>query len=109
MSNDTYLELVKAGDLPQAKRCPCCGSLPTLWQYTETGGTTSKVVMCDNAEAIVDAIFPSGMTGCLLFMPPTSFYKATRREAIDYWNTYAENLVRHRDLCDGLDVTEIKH
>lgn len=108
-SPEMYVELVKAGDLPQALACPCCGSPPTLWQYTEIGGTTSKVVMCDNGDPIIDSDFPAEMTGCLLFMPPPSFYKATRREAIAYWNAYAENLTRLRDIRDGLDVTEIKH
>lgn len=101
-----YLELVKAGELPQAKNCPCCGSPPTLWQFTEIGGTTSKVVMCDNGEPLIDSDFPAEMTGCLLFMPPTAFYKATRREAVAYWNAYAENLTQLRDARNS---TETRH
>lgn len=71
--------------------CPCCGSTPSLWQYIENDESASKAVMCDNGTAFGPQ---SGLTdeGCPLNMPPQGFYRATIREAVNYWNEYAKAL-----------------
>lgn len=67
--------------------CSVCGSAPALWQYKEKGGSFSKVVMCVNGESVID---PNDVLddGCVMYMPPMNFYKATRREAIKHWNLW---------------------
>jgi hypothetical protein len=34
--------------------------------------------------------------GCLLYMPPEDFYRATAKAAIKYWNDFAQGLVNLR-------------
>lgn len=72
--------------------CPCCGSTPELWQYITEAGDAQKVVMCPNSEPIgpQDGIADEG---CLLYMPPNGFYRATIREALKYWNEFAKALM----------------
>ena len=36
------------------------------------------------------------MGGCLLYLPPQPFYRATIREAVRYWNDYAKALEKLR-------------
>ena len=72
--------------------CPICGSAVELWQYAETETSpTTKSVMCSNGERFgpQDGLVNEG---CLLFMPPDNFYRATTREAVKYWNEYAKAL-----------------
>lgn len=72
--------------------CPCCGSAAKLWQYSKSvDAPASKVVCCANGEQFGPQ---EGMVneGCLLYMPPDDFYRATVREAVKYWNEYAKAL-----------------
>lgn len=92
-AHDDYKRL----DLPAGVTvtdCPVCGSLAELWQYsTSETAPTSKAVMCSRGEAFgpQDGI---ANAGCLLYMPPHEFYKATIREAVRYWNEYAGALMK---------------
>lgn len=73
--------------------CPVCGADPELWQYSKSEtAPTNKLGMCSNGEKFgpQDGI---ANEGCLLFMPPDDFYKATIREAVKYWNDYAKALM----------------
>jgi hypothetical protein len=69
--------------------CPVCAADAELWQYSESEtDPTSKLGMCSNGEAFGPQ---SGIVneGCLLYMPPGDFYRATIRDAVKYWNDYA--------------------
>jgi hypothetical protein len=78
------------------QKCCVCGSIPSLWQYKEKGGTFSKVMMCPNGDPVLPDDGVSVQDGCLLYMPPMDFYKATRREAIDYWNRWNQAMHEQR-------------
>ena len=72
--------------------CPCCGSAAELWQYSKSvDAPASKAVCCANGEQFGPQ---EGIVndGCLLYMPPDDFYRATVREAVKYWNEYAKAL-----------------
>lgn len=82
----------KLEDHPTLERCPVCASAAELWRYSKSETAPSTpVAMCSNGEAFgpQDGI---ANEGCLLFMPPDEFYKATIREAVKYWNEYAKVL-----------------
>jgi len=69
--------------------CPVCGSDAELWQWSESlDSTTKKFVRCANYEAFGPQEREVN-EGCLLFMPPHEFYRATVHEATRYWNEYA--------------------
>lgn len=99
---ETFVELLDGdampGLYPGVRQCPACGSRPTLWQHMEPGGTASKVVMCENGDDIVEEETNLFRAACPFFMPPQSFYRATQREAVTYWNRYAEHLTTQRDI-----------
>ncbi len=86
-------EIYKQLDTPDGlELCPCCGSAAQLWQYSESAtAPTSKVICCENGEKFGPQ---DGMAneGCLLYMPPENFYRATIREAMKFWNEYAKAL-----------------
>lgn len=91
--HDDYKRLeVPAGSA--LRPCPVCASDAELWQFSKSDtAPTSKVGMCSNGDSFgpQDGI---ANEGCLLFMPPQEFYKATIREAVKYWNDYADALER---------------
>lgn len=69
--------------------CPVCAADAELWQYSEAEtAPTTKLVMCSRGEAFGPQ---NGLVneGCLLYMPPGEFYKASIRDAVKYWNDYA--------------------
>jgi hypothetical protein len=72
--------------------CPVCAADAELWQYSvsETAPTT-KVVMCSHGDDLGprDAL---AFSGCLLYMPPNDFYKATARDAVKFWNEFAKTV-----------------
>lgn len=76
--------------------CPVCGDRPSLWQFIEKGSTASKVVMCNNGAELWEGQGGLASEGCLLYMPPQDFYRATKREAIAHWNRYADALTKLR-------------
>lgn len=72
--------------------CPVCAADAELWQFSKSDTSpTSKAGMCQNGDKIGPQDGIAG-AGCLLFMPPDEFYKATIREAVKYWNDYAQAL-----------------
>lgn len=77
--------------------CPVCGADAELWQYSEDfkNGPIDKVVMCSNG----DRFGPQEGAineGCLLYMPPQSFYQGRIVEAVRFWNEYAQALIELR-------------
>lgn len=78
------------------ERCPCCGAKPELWSYSESeDAPATKVVMCSRGDPIGPQDSITG-DGCLLYMPPESFYQATMREAVKYWNHFSVALTTLR-------------
>jgi hypothetical protein len=80
-------------------RCPVCSSEAALWQYsTSPTNPTTKSVMCTNGDKIgpQDGIKNEG---CLLYMPPDNFYRATIRDAVRYWNEFAAALTALRAIA----------
>lgn len=63
------------------KPCPFCGSTAEMWEYKAGGDIYQKVTMCSNAG--------DGSAGdeCPMYLPPRGFYKSTKREAMEIWNT----------------------
>ena len=78
--------------------CPLCGGDAIVWEFSESmDSTVTRVVMCEHG----DAIGPQdGLVncGCLLYMPPDQFYRATGRDAVNYWNRFALALDELRAL-----------
>ena len=92
--HDDYKRLEVPAGGPSLYACPVCGSPAELWQYSESETSpTTKAVCCSRADPFgpQDAIVNAG---CLLYMPPGVFYKATMRDAIKYWNAYAVALMK---------------
>jgi hypothetical protein len=75
--------------------CPVCGSSALAWRLSDTPNSpTVTAVMCEYSDPI-GAQNPL-YAGCLLFLPPTDFYRATAREAVAFWNTFAADLIKLR-------------
>ena len=93
--NHEYLMLdTPAGTTLEA--CPVCGSTACVYQYQkEEDGPAQKLICCSNGEAFGPQI-AAPTEGCLLYMPPDDFYRATIREAAKYWNEYAKALEAFR-------------
>ena len=75
--------------------CPCCGSIPKVRQYVDDLGDTTKVVMC----SFGSPIGPQNdelSNGCPLYFPSMEAYRATIREAVEYWNEFAKALTAIR-------------
>ena len=91
-------ELYKQLDTPAGTTllpCPCCGAESQIWQYAKSADSpATKTVLCSNGDAIGPQESLAGLqdSGCLLYMPPDDFYRATIREAVKYWNEYAKAL-----------------
>jgi hypothetical protein len=76
--------------------CPVCGFAAEIWRYSETADSpTTTAVCCGNSEKFgpQDGFFGEG---CLLYMPPNDFYRNTIKDAIAYWNEYADALESFR-------------
>lgn len=93
--HDSYKRIdTPAGTCIEA--CPVCGSAGELWRYSEApDAPTTTAVMCKNGERFgpQDALL---YEGCLLYMAPNEFYRGTIRDAVKYWNAYAQALVSQR-------------
>lgn len=75
--------------------CPLCDGPAVLWRHSETAESpTTVAVMCEHG----DPIGPQSnlFSGCLLFMPNDDFFRATMREAVAYWNDFANALIALR-------------
>jgi hypothetical protein len=98
-ADEEYRQLLDADTLPaqyHVVRCAVCGSMPELWEHKEIGGTWSKTLMCPNNESVCSTVEQIIDEGCPMFMPGRDFYKATRREAIDFWNKWNEAMTAQR-------------
>jgi hypothetical protein len=94
--HEEYVKATMPEDSPALLNCPCCSGKASLFQFSEEpGGATSRVVMCAYSFGIggQDDIVNEG---CLLYMPPEDFYRATAKAAIKYWNDFASGLVNLR-------------
>lgn len=88
-------EYIRLSTVETMRDCPVCAASAELWEYSPNGNHATKVVMCSHGELFGPQ---SGIIGegCLLYMPPDDFYQPTKREAIKYWNDYAQALERMR-------------
>lgn len=108
--HDDYRQMVPAPPEP-VEPCPVCGSPASVWEYSEKPtDEVQRVVMCEKGDDLGPR---DGLVwnGCLLYMPPQDFYKATGRDAVRYWNEFAkatnahrraENWLRHKALRAAL-------
>jgi hypothetical protein len=83
--HDQYRPMVPQPAEP-AHRCPLCGSPAQVWEFSEKpDDIVTRVVMCDRGDDV-------------LYMPPNDFYQGTGRDAVRYWNAYAEACEQAREL-----------
>ena len=95
--HDQYRPMVPQPTEP-THRCPLCGSPAQVWEFSEKpDDIVTRVVMCDRGDDLGPR---DGMAycGCVLYMPPNDFYKGTGRDAVRYWNAYAEACEQAREL-----------
>lgn len=65
--------------------CSTCGHPAELWElHSPVNGAAIKSAMCSNSGEEDDGheVFDA----CPFYLPPTSFYAATKREAVAFWN-----------------------
>jgi len=95
LSQELYKQVTE--DHPYLEPCPVCGVAAELWQYSKDfkDGPIQKVVMCTNGERFDPQDCVQG-EGCLLYMPPDSFYRGRIIEAVKYWNAYAKAIKAQR-------------
>ena len=98
-------EEYKKGDLPPGTHlepCPVCGAEAELWLRSEDfkNGPIEKAVCCSNGRQFGPQ---TGVVndGCLLFMPPDSFYRGRIADAVKFWNEYALALTAQRKEREG--------
>lgn len=60
--------------------CPFCGDAASLDEYHDGFGSITKVVSCQNGG-------DENREECVMHLPSEVAYRATKREAIDVWNT----------------------
>lgn len=78
------------------ERCPVCGHIARLWEYSEKpNDEVQRVVMCDNGGKMGGR---DGLAyeGCLMYMPPRDFYCTTARSAVAYWNRFYHACIAER-------------
>ncbi len=93
--HDDYRKMAPAPTEP-VEPCPVCGSPASVWEYSEKPtDEVQRVVMCEKGDDLGPR---DGLVwnGCLLYMPPQDFYKATGRDAVRYWNEFAKATNAHR-------------
>lgn len=99
MSTEEYKRI--EGFDQQLLPCVLCGKAAELWEYTAAVNGPTKVAMCPTVDT-------DGAEDCPFVMPPQSYYRATKREAIKYWNDHRlEVSPAHRDVIGIL--IEIAH
>lgn len=76
-------------------RCPACGSRPEVWEArsrceldAQSHTKVTKYVCCPNTGyGSDDGKTDEGLgTDCPFYEPPGAFHRATKREAIEFWN-----------------------
>lgn len=99
MSTEEYKRI--EGFDQQLLPCVLCGKAAELWEYTAAVNGPTKVAMCPTVDT-------DGAEDCPFVMPPQSYYRATKREAIKYWNDHRlEVSPAHRAVIEIL--IEIAH
>lgn len=99
MSTEEYKRI--EGFDQQLLPCVLCGKAAELWEYTAAVNGPTKVAMCPTVDT-------GGAEDCPFVMPPQSYYRATKREAIKYWNDHRlEVSPAHRAVIEIL--IEIAH
>lgn len=97
---ETITKLDFTGSDPVAYRCACCGGSPGLYEV-DREGTVTKMVNCETASLrAATGEEEDDMLGsaCPLYSTPGMvFNKATRREAINYWNEFNAMLAKLRE------------
>lgn len=87
----------------QLHNCPFCGSKAELWEYSISGDYFQKVAVCSKSE-------DDDTEECPMYMPPDGFYKATKKEAIEVWNTRQPSQVeRLKERIDKLAKEEMEY
>lgn len=76
--DEDYLKLTTPKGL---NPCPACGSPGELWQRKVQENYHRVVVCTNNGRKESDY-------QCPFYFPPENFYKATKREAIEYWQKH---------------------
>lgn len=113
-AHDNYKLWSPQPDPATIAKCPICNSRAEVWQYSaKPDSQLLRVVMCTNGEAFGPQIRDgAAMGGCILYMPPDDFYRARTKEAVQYWNEYAEALLAARSAAstpvipqDEIDAT----
>lgn len=96
VQHDDYKKLL-IPDGVTLEPCPCCAADTELWQYsTSETAPTSKLVCCSNGEQFPPQDGALGGCGCVMYMPPQEFYKATIKAAISYWNEWAKAMCQQQ-------------
>lgn len=73
--------------------CPVCGGATEMWErFNQFTGNTTKAVMC-TTDSDADERMPAG---CPMYLPPTSHYAATHREAAELFRKFSVALVAKR-------------
>lgn len=94
---ETITKLTWLDSDPPRLRCACCGGEPSLLEV-DREGTVTKMVNCDRAELRPGDDNAPLIESCPMYSPSIAFNKATRREAVNYWNMVQARLVELRGL-----------
>lgn len=90
-AHDEYKK-IDTPDSVQLVPCPVCCAPAEIWRRSDSPSSpTETAVCCSNGEQIGPQDGEVN-NGCLLYMPPDSFYRGTIREAVKYWTEYAKAL-----------------
>lgn len=99
-SRETITELQFSPTDPVARKCACCGGRPGLYEL-DRNGTVTKMVNCETASISggLGLPEPTGvfMDACPMFSPGMGFNRATRKDAIDYWNETNDRIEKLRN------------
>lgn len=72
----------RLGQPPRLNPCPSCGIMPELWEF-KNGEQYHKFVCCPTTGK-----GKGGEYQCPFYFPPDCFYKATKKEAIAFWQKH---------------------
>jgi hypothetical protein len=88
------------------ERCPLCHSEAALWQYSTSPAAPRKLLACCSHGEPIGPQDGLVNEGCLLYMPPDNFYRETIRDAVRYWNEFAQALTAMRAAADPSEPTD---
>lgn len=70
--------------------CRLCGAYPELWEQGTDDGNTLKAFCCPTHDPDDPLNFDEQ---CPMFMPPESFWQATKRQAFATWQRWHNHLL----------------